>query len=138
MSKATVTTLPSLSVSNESGYKADYIINVEHSPITSWVFNVSGNTISYNKGNLTYSDFVRYALLADGCTLTVKTSGGDEVTSGNIETGMTATAGGKTYTISLSGATPVPTVSINAITDDEIYKTTDTYTKTITAKHLII
>ncbi len=120
-----------LKLTAEGGREAVYRINVAASPVTSYVFDVSDNTISYS-GNLSYYDFMRYCILADGCSLKVTTSDGTEVTSGNMESGMKAVVSNKIYTVNLTGTTVLPTISINSIEEDEILLTSDTYTKTIT------
>lgn len=118
-----------LTVKAEDGFSADYVINVECSPITSWVFNVSDNSIEC-EGNITYYDFVRCIILADGYELVVKNAEGKIISSGNIENGMKAVANDKTYTISLIGAKELPVVTIDAVSD-EIIKSGESYQKTI-------
>lgn len=120
-----------LTVTSKGGLSADYEINLVQLPITSYVFEVADAEISYN-GNITYDNFIRYALTSDGAEIVVKDSEGNAVTSGELSSGMTAEAGGKSYTLSITGTTPLPTAVISEIAQEEIYKTTDTYEKSIT------
>ncbi|MBR2885734.1 MAG: Ig-like domain-containing protein, partial [Clostridia bacterium] len=120
-----------LTVTSKGGLSADYEINLTKMPITSYVFDVTDSTISYN-GNITYDDFIRYALPSDGVEIVVKDALGTPVTSGQLASDMSAEAGGKTYTLSITGTTTLPTYAISEIAQEEIYKTTDTYEKSIT------
>lgn len=114
----------------EGGITGKYLIDIPSKPITSYVFTVGEDDISYN-ANLTYYDFIRHSILSRGTQLKVLRADGSEVTDGNLDSTMKAKAGEKTYTITLSGTSPLPKVNITDAVEDEIIQTTDTFTKTV-------
>jgi len=116
--------------SSSGGISGTYKVDLPKTPITSYVFSVEGENISYG-GNLSYYDFVRHCILSKDTMLSVTKADGTPVTGGNIASGMKAIAGGVTYTITLSNTVSIPEISILSIEDDEIMKTADTYSKTI-------
>lgn len=115
----------------EGGITGKYLIDIPSKPITSYVFTVGEDDISYN-ANLTYYDFIRHSILSRGTELKILRADGSEVTDGNIDSTMKAKAGEKEYTITLTGtSSALPKVEITDAVEDEIIQTTDNFTKTV-------